>query len=131
MADIMLTRRNLSKCKVENVVHVVHDGVEALEFLRHDDKAAHPRPSLILMDLNMPRMGGEETLAEIKADEDLMMIPVIILTTSARQDDIVNSYRLHANSYITKPSTPGEFTDFIKTLEHFWFQIVRLPAYNL
>src|SRR5438067_71755 len=108
--DSLLTRRALADAKLVNRLHIVEDGVKALAFLRKQEPYADaPRPDLILLDLNMPRMDGREVLAEIKSDEDLKIIPVIVLTTSSAEEDVLKSYKLHANCYITKPVGFGAF----------------------
>ena len=126
--DVRLTREALNESKVSNNLNVAVDGVEALAFLRREGVYADaPRPDIILLDLNMPRKDGREVLAEIKADPELRRIPVVILTTSTSDEDILKSYDLNANCYITKPV---DFTQFIKVVlavEDFWFSIVRLP----
>ena len=109
-------------------MQVVGDGVEALAFLRREGKYAEaPRPDLILLDLNMPRMDGRSFLSEMRADDNLKAIPVVVLTTSRTEEDIVKSYRLGANCYITKPVGLAEFTRVVNAIEDFWFTIVRLP----
>ena len=126
--DVLLTRRALEGRKLINHLHVVEDGVKAIAFLhREPPYAAAPRPQLILLDLNMPRKDGREVLAEIKADEDLRMIPVVVLTTSNAEIDVLRSYKLHANCYITKPVEFDSFVNAITSLEHFWFAVVTLP----
>ncbi len=126
--DALLTRRALEDGKLLNRLHIVEDGVKAIAFLRRQPPyAASPRPHLILLDLNMPRMDGREVLAEIKTDEDLKVIPVVVLTTSNAEVDVLKSYRLHANCYITKPVNFDSFAAAIASLEHFWFAVVTLP----
>ena len=126
--DALLTRRALEGGKLLNRLHIAEDGVKAIAFLRRQPPYADaPRPQLILLDLNMPRKDGREVLAEIKADEDLKVIPVIVLTTSDAEADILRSYRLHANCYITKPVDFVSFGAAIASLEHFWFTVVTLP----
>ena len=126
--DALLTRRALAGGKLLNRLHVVEDGVKAIAFLRREAPYADaPRPHLILLDLNMPRKDGSEVLAEIKADEDLKVIPVVVLTTSNAEADVLRIYRLHANCYITKPVDFDSFAAAIATLEHFWFAVVTLP----
>ena len=126
--DALLTRRALADGKLLNRLHVVEDGVKAIAFLRREAPYADaPRPHLILLDLNMPRKDGSEVLAEIKADEDLKVIPVVVLTTSNAEADVLRIYRLHANCYITKPVDFASFATAIATLEHFWFAVVTLP----
>jgi two-component system, chemotaxis family, response regulator Rcp1 len=126
--DVRLTREGLREGKVRNNLHVVDDGLKALSFLRREDEHADvPRPDLILLDLNLPRMGGREFLEVIKADPDLSSIPVVILTSSQAEQDIIRAYELHANCYVTKPVDLDQFITVVKTLEDFWFTIVRLP----
>lgn len=126
--DIRLTQEAFKEGKIKNNLHVTKDGIEAIEFLRHEGEYSDsPRPDLILLDLNMPRKGGKEVLEEIKADEDLRRIPVVILTTSKAEEDIVRSYDLHANCFITKPVDMNQFIEVVKFIENFWFTIVRLP----
>ncbi len=126
--DVRLTREALKEGKVLNTLSVAADGVEALAFLRREGcHAAAPRPDIILLDLNLPRMDGRELLAVIKADADLRRIPVVILTTSAAEQDILKSYNLHANCFITKPVDLEQFIAVVRSVEDFWFTIVRLP----
>ncbi len=126
--DVKLTRKALEKGKLVNNLHVVNDGVEAMAFLRREgEHADEPRPDLILLDLNMPRMDGQEVLAEIKEDEQLRRIPVVVLTSSDAEEDIVKSYELHANAYLTKPVDFDGFLEVVQTLEDFWLEVVRLP----
>lgn len=126
--DVRLTREALSEAKVANRLHVVIDGVEAMDFLlRRGRQAAAPRPDLILLDLNLPRMDGREVLAAIKGDPDLRTIPVVILTTSDAEADVLRSYDLHANCYLVKPVDVDRFFDQIRSLEGFWLKVVKLP----
>jgi two-component system, chemotaxis family, response regulator Rcp1 len=126
--DVRLTREALQEAKVRNNLHVVDDGVKALKFLRREGEyAGATRPDLILLDLNLPRMGGREVLMEIKADPNLLQIPVVVLTSSEAEQDIVKAYELHANCYITKPVNLDRFIAVVKSIEDFWFTIVRLP----
>jgi chemotaxis family two-component system response regulator Rcp1 len=128
VADVELTEEGLKEGKVWHHLNVARDGVEAMKFLRRQGKYADaPEPDLILLDLNMPKKDGREVLGEIKADECLKHIPVVILTTSQAEQDILKSYELHANCYITKPVDLEQFFAVIKTLEDFWFTVVRLP----
>jgi len=127
--DVRLTIECLKEAKIHNNLNVVNDGVEALDYLRH--AAAYsdvPRPDLILLDLNMPRKNGQEVLAEIKQDEDLKQIPVVVLTSSEAEVDVFRSYNLHANCYIVKPVDLAQFLTVVKTIENFWLCIVRLPV---
>ena len=111
------------------VLHVASDGVEAMEFLRRQGQySAAPRPDLILLDLNMPRKNGQEVLAELKVDESLKAIPVVILTTSKSDADVMKAYGLHANCYISKPVDFESFVEVVRSIENFWFTVVTLPA---
>jgi chemotaxis family two-component system response regulator Rcp1 len=126
--DVRLTREALQEGKVLNRMSDVGDGVLAMEFLRHEGKYSRsPHPDIILLDLNLPRKDGRELLAEIKMDPNLRRIPVVILTTSKSEEDILMSYDLHANCFITKPVDLDQFIKVIKSVEEFWFTIVRLP----
>ena len=126
--DVRLTREALKDAKVLNEVYVAQDGVEAMQFLHKEGKFADaPVPDLILLDLNLPRKDGREVLAEIKQDPKLKRIPVVVLTTSKADEDIIRTYNLHANAYITKPVDLNRFIEIIHTLEEFWFSIVKLP----
>ena len=126
--DVLLTEEALQEGKVCNDLYVAEDGMEAIAFLRREGKYEDmPRPDVILLDLNLPRMDGREVLAEIKADPDLKRIPVVILTTSSADEDILKSYDLHANCYITKPVDLDQFIAVVKSVEDFWFTIVKLP----
>ncbi len=127
-SDTELTLEALKDFKVRNHVCVVEDGVEALDFLHRRDKYVNaPRPDLIMLDLNLPRKDGREVLAEIKKDEELRMIPVVVLTTSRAEQDILKAYQLNANCYITKPVDFGQFLEVIKSIETFWLFVVALP----
>ena len=127
-ADVRLTQEALREGKVRNNLHVARDGVEALEFLRRQGKfAGSPRPDLVLLDLNLPRKDGRQVLAELKAIPKLRHIPVVVLTTSEAEQDIVKSYELHANCYITKPVDLDKFVEIIHGIENFWLSIVKLP----
>ena len=123
--DVRLTIEALKEGKVLNKLHVVKDGVEAMDFLL--GKNDHPRPDLILLDLNLPKKDGREVLADIKKDPDLRRIPVVILTTSKAEQDILKSYDLHANCYITKPVDLTQFIEVIKAIEEFWLTVAILP----
>jgi chemotaxis family two-component system response regulator Rcp1 len=126
--DARLTREALKEGKILNTLHVARDGVEALAFLRHESKyATKPHPDIILLDLNLPRKDGRELLSDIKTDPNLRRIPVVILTTSKAEEDILMTYGLHANCYITKPVDLDQFISVIKAVEEFWFTIVKLP----
>lgn len=129
--DVRLTSEALKEGKVRNRLYVAQDGVDALAFLRREGEYADAvRPDLILLDLNMPRMDGREVLAQIKDDEELKRIPVVILTTSKAEEDVMRSYNLHANCYITKPVDLDQFLDVVKAIEGFWMTIVKLPPPN-
>jgi len=126
--DVRLTVEALKEAKVRNNLHTVEDGVEALAFLRREGRYAEaPRPDLVLLDLNLPKMNGREVLAVIKEDPDLRRIPVVILTVSQAEQDIVRSYNLHANCYITKPVDLDQFLEVVKSIENFWLTVVMLP----
>jgi two-component system, chemotaxis family, response regulator Rcp1 len=126
--DVRLTREALRDARVLNRVSVVGDGLEALAFLRREGKyPAAPWPDLILLDLNLPRMDGREVLAEIKNDPRLRQIPVVVLTTSQAERDIVETYNLGANCYVTKPVDLEQFLVAVKSIETFWLTVVRLP----
>lgn len=126
--DVRLTREALRDAKVNNNMAVASDGIEALALLRQEgDYASAVRPDLILLDLNLPRMNGFEVLNVIKDDTDLKRIPVVVLTTSQAEQDIVRSYDLHANAYVTKPVDLDQFIKVIKAIEGFWLEIVKLP----
>lgn len=127
-ADIRLTREALHEAKVMNTLHVVKDGMAALAFLRKEGEYANsPRPNIILLDLNLPKKDGREVLAEIKQDENLKRIPVVVLTTSKAEEDVLRSYNLHANAFITKPVDLTQFFEVIRALEGFWLAVVTLP----
>lgn len=126
--DVLLAEEALERAKVSNKLHVVCDGVEAMAFLRREAPYTDvPRPDIILLDLNMPRKNGMEVLAEIKADENLKTIPVVVLTTSKAEEDILKAYGSYANCYVVKPVTFDQFAEVIKSIEHFWFTVVILP----
>jgi CheY-like chemotaxis protein len=126
-ADVRLTIEALKESKMHNNLSVVQDGVDAMAFLKREEPYANAaRPDLILLDLNMPRKDGREVLAEIKADPNLRRIPVVILTTSTAEQDIVRTYDLHANCYITKPVDMDQFIRVVQSIEDFWFTIVKL-----
>lgn len=126
--DVRLTQEALKENKMYNCLHVVRDGVEAMAFLRQEGRYADaPRPDLILLDLNLPKKDGREVLAEIKADENLKRIPVVILTSSQAEEDVLRTYNLHANCYVTKPVDLDQFIRVVKSIEEFWLTIVKLP----
>ena len=127
-ADIRLTTEILKDAKLCNTLHVARDGIEAMQFLRQEGTFADmPRPDLILLDLNLPRMDGRDVLRDIKKDATLKRIPVVILTTSDAEQDILKSYDLNANCYITKPVDLEQFSKVVHSIEDFWFSIVKLP----
>ena len=126
--DVELTREALAEAKVSNHLHVAEDGLAALRFLRHEEPhGSAPRPDLILLDLNLPLMDGREVLAEVKSDPQLRKIPVVVLTTSQAEEDIVRSYDLHANCYITKPVDFDQFMKVVRSVHDFWVTVVKLP----
>jgi len=126
--DVVMTREALEEGKVLNRLHVAADGVEAIEYLRREGEHAEaPRPDLILLDLNLPRRDGRQVLAEVKGDEDLRRIPVVVLTTSEAEEDILRSYDLHANAYVTKPVDFERFVQVIQQIDEFFISVVRLP----
>jgi chemotaxis family two-component system response regulator Rcp1 len=126
--DVRLTREAFKDAKVHINLHVASDGAEAMEFLKREGKQANaPRPDLILLDLNLPKKDGREVLEEIKGSPALKSIPVVILTTSASEADILRSYRLHANCYITKPVGLDGFLEVVKSIDSFWLSVVKLP----
>ncbi len=126
--DIRLTKEAFKNGRIENDLHVVSDGVDALEFLSQEGEYADaPRPDLILLDLNLPRMNGDEVLEELQDDPSLQRIPVIVLTSSQAEEDVIASYDLNANAYLTKPVDPDAFIETVRTFEKFWFSMVRLP----
>ena len=126
--DVDLAREALDTGKLHNTLEVVRDGVEAMDFLRKKGKFSDaPRPDLIILDLNLPKKDGRQVLAEIKEDENLKRIPVVILTTSSAEEDVLQTYNLHANCYITKPIDIQQFLHVVRTIEEFWLSIVVLP----
>jgi two-component system, chemotaxis family, response regulator Rcp1 len=129
--DVRLTKEALKEGKLLNQLTVVGDGVEALSFLRKEGRYADAlQPELILLDLNLPKKDGREVLAEIKADPNLRRIPVVVLTTSSSEEDILKIYDLHANCYITKPVDLEQFMRVVKSIEDFWVSVVKLPSYE-
>ncbi len=127
--DILLTTEALHEGKIANQIHVVRDGWEAVQYLQKQDEfRSVETPDLILLDVNLPKMNGHEVLAVIKADETIKHIPVIILTTSSSEADVMLSYRNHASCFITKPVDVNDFVEVISSIEHFWITIVTLPA---
>jgi CheY-like chemotaxis protein len=126
--DVRLTMEALNGAKIRNNIDVVQDGVEAISFLRREGKYTNSiLPDLILLDLNLPKKDGREVLAEIKADEHLRRIPVVILTSSQAEQDILKAYDLHANAYVTKPVDLEQFITVIRSIEDFWLEIVKFP----
>lgn len=126
--DVRLTQEALRGVKIRNSLSVVGDGVEAMSFLRREGNFANaPRPDIVLLDLNLPRMDGTEVLAAIKGDPDLKCIPVVVLTTSQADEDIVRSYRLNANCYVSKPVDFDQFIRVVQSIEDFWLTVVKLP----
>ncbi len=126
--DVRLTQEALKEGKVKNNLHIAKDGIEALAYLRREGEFNNSvRPDLVLLDLNLPRMDGRELLEIIKMDDDLKRIPVVILTTSKAEEDILRTYNLHANCYISKPVDLDQFIKVVKTIEDFWMTIVKLP----
>jgi len=127
--DVLLIREAFEDNKVHNRLHVVPDGVEALTFLRQEGEHADaPRPDLVLLDLNLPRKDGREVLAEVKGDESLQHIPVVVLTTSKAEEDVLRSYKLHANAYVTKPVDFDRFIDVVRRIDEFFVTVVKLPS---
>jgi two-component system, chemotaxis family, response regulator Rcp1 len=126
--DVLITQEALKDARVRNRLSVVENGEEAMDFLRHRGKYAdEPLPDLILLDLNLPKKDGREVLEEVKADPVLKHIPIVILTSSEAKEDILKSYRLHCNCFITKPVDLEQFTSVVRSIEDFWFAIVTLP----
>jgi CheY-like chemotaxis protein len=126
--DVMMTREAFQDYKLHNQLHVVSDGAEAMAFLRQEGEyAGRPRPDLVLLDLNLPRMDGRQVLESIKSDPELASIPVVVLTTSENEDDVLRSYSLHANAYVTKPVDFQRFIEVIRQIDDFFVTVVRLP----
>jgi CheY-like chemotaxis protein len=126
--DVRLTREIFKAARIRNIIHTVEDGVEAMEYLRNQGKYADAaKPDLILLDLNLPRKDGREVLAEIKTDDELKRIPVVVLTISKAEEDILKTYSLHANCYITKPVDLDQFIKVVASIEDFWLSVVKLP----
>jgi len=129
--DARLIREVLNESKIFNTLYFVKDGVEAMDFLQSKGKYKEsPKPDLIILDLNLPKKDGREVLAEIKDNDELKRIPVVIMTISQAEEDILKSYNLHANCYITKPIDLNQFIKVVKSIEDFWFSIVKLPSKN-
>ncbi|HEY7597109.1 MAG TPA: response regulator [Actinophytocola sp.] len=126
--DVLMTKEAFEYHKIRNRLHVVNDGEQALQFLRQEGEYADaPRPGLILLDLNLPRRDGREVLAELKDDPELGLIPVVVLTTSEAEEDIVRSYRLHANAYVSKPVDFDRFIEVVRHIDNFFVTVVKLP----
>jgi CheY-like chemotaxis protein len=126
--DVLMTREAFEHYKIRNTLHVVTDGEQAVQFVRREGEfSGAPRPGLIMLDLNLPRRDGLQVLAEIKADPELRLIPVVILTTSQAEEDIVRSYALHANAYVTKPVDFERFIEVIRQIDNFFITVVKLP----
>jgi CheY-like chemotaxis protein len=127
--DELMTREAFEDNKIHNTLHVVRDGQEALDFLyRVGDYAAAPRPDLVLLDLNLPKYDGRQVLERVKTDPDLASIPVVVLTTSSAEEDILRSYELHANAYVTKPVDLGQFIAAVRQIDEFFVSVVKLPG---
>jgi CheY-like chemotaxis protein len=126
--DILLIEEAFADNKLRNRLHVVRDGVEALAFLRREGEYADaPQPDLVLLDLNLPRKDGREVLAEVKSDESLRQIPIVVLTTSKAEEDVLRSYKLHANAYVTKPVDFDRFIEVVRQIDEFFVTVVKLP----
>ena len=126
--DVLMTREAFAHHKIRNPLHVAEDGVEALRVLKREEPfESAPRPGLILLDLNLPRKDGRELLGEIKQDPGLRTIPVVVLTTSEAEEDILRSYELHANAYVTKPVDFEKFVEVVRKIDDFWVTVVKLP----
>ncbi len=127
-SDVLITQEAFAQAKLLHRLHIATDGVEALSYLRRQGRHSQAaRPDLILLDWNLPRKSGPEVLAELKADEDLKLIPVVILTTSHAEEDVLKAYGLHANCYIAKPVDFASFIEVVRAIDHFWFGVVTLP----
>jgi CheY-like chemotaxis protein len=127
--DVLMTKEAFEDYKLSNQLHVVNDGAEAMDFLRQQgDHADAPRPDLVLLDLNLPRMDGREVLQAIKSDPGLASIPVVVLTTSEAEEDVLRSYSLHANAYVTKPVDFERFIQVVRQIDDFFVSVVRLPT---
>ncbi|OLR94053.1 two-component system response regulator [Actinokineospora bangkokensis] len=126
--DVLMTREAFEHYKIRNTLHVVRDGEQAVQFLRREGQYSDaPRPDLILLDLNLPRFDGRQVLADVKADATLRSIPVVVLTTSEAEEDILRSYELHANAYVTKPVDFDRFIEVIRKIDEFFVTVVKLP----
>jgi len=129
LGDVLLTKEALRGAQIQSNVSVANDGVEAMQFLNREGRFENaPRPDLVFLDLNMPRKSGTEVLAEMKSDENLRVIPVIILTSSEADDDVMNAYRLHGNCYVTKPSDLDQMIIAVQAIDNFWHTVVKLPT---
>jgi two-component system response regulator len=129
--DVLITREALAGGKVLHTLHVVNNGEAAIEFLRREGEHGDaPRPDLIFLDLNLPRLDGREVLAQIKTDDDLRRIPVVVLTTSAAEEDVLRSYDLHANAYVTKPVDFDAFMEVVRQIDEFFVTVVKLPTHR-
>jgi CheY-like chemotaxis protein len=127
--DVLMTKEAFEDYKLQNTLHVVNDGAEAMDFLRRQGKHADaPRPDLVLLDLNLPRMDGREVLQAIKSDPELASIPVVVLTTSEAEEDILRSYKLHANAYVSKPVDFERFVQVVRQIDEFFVSVVKLPG---
>ncbi|GFG97475.1 response regulator [Mycobacterium timonense] len=127
--DELITREAFEHNKLKNRLHVAHDGEEGLDYLyRRGEFADAPRPDLILLDLNLPKYDGRQLLEKVKSDPDLAQIPVVVLTTSSAEEDILKSYKLHANAYVTKPVDLDQFMKAVRQIDEFFVQVVRLPT---
>ena len=127
--DVRLTREAFEEGRIDNTLHVVKDGVDALDFLyQRGDHADAPRPDIVLLDLNLPRKNGDEVLEAVRADPSLSDLPVIVLTSSGAEEDVVRSYELQANAYLTKPVDPAAFIDAVQSFQKFWLSVVRVPS---
>ena len=128
LGDVLLTKEALKGAQVRSTVSVANDGVEAMQFLKREGKFENaPRPDLVFLDLNMPKKNGAEVLAEMKGDSSLRLIPVVILTSSDADDDVLKAYRLHANCYVTKPADLDQMIKAVQAIDNFWMSTVRLP----
>ncbi|EYR64195.1 chemotaxis protein CheY [Actinotalea ferrariae CF5-4] len=128
--DVLMTREAFEENKVANRLAVVSDGAEAMQYLRREGEYADaPTPDLVLLDLNLPRMDGREVLAAMKSDENLRSIPVVVLTTSEAEEDVLRSYSLHANAYVTKPVDFARFIEVVRQIDDFFVSVVRLPRH--
>ncbi|MFC7074075.1 response regulator [Halovenus rubra] len=127
--DVFLTKKAFEQQKVTNNLHIVRDGVDAMEFLRREGEYTDaPRPDIVLLDLNLQKMDGDEVLEKMRADDDLKTIPVVVLTSSEAEEDVVRSYELNANAYLTKPVDFDGFLNVVDSIEHFWVSFVKLPT---